>query len=121
MRHDVAAATRPSVAAASPRPTGQLVSMTAIAVAISLPTNQSAIILTSRMFIRTAPVPLARRPTAAGRNPPLAAVTAPPTAMRARLATTTRRSPKRWPSSPPGIAKTAPGRVKRPTSVPTCA
>src|SRR5437899_13052584 len=52
VRHDVAVAKPPRVAAARPRPTGHAVSITAIAVAISRPANQSAVILTRRIFMR---------------------------------------------------------------------
>src|SRR5215470_12911287 len=43
IRHDVTVASNPSVAAASPSPTGHAVSITAMAVAISRPENQSAV------------------------------------------------------------------------------
>ncbi len=45
----------------------------------------------------------------------------PPTIISPRPAKTTRRLPKRWPSRPPGSAKTTPGSMKRPMSSPTCA
>ena len=65
VRHDVRVARPPIVAAASPRPTGQLVSMMAIAVDIPPPTNQSATILASNTFISTAPTPASTRPASA--------------------------------------------------------
>ena len=109
VRHDVAVATLPNVAVASPSPTGHAVSITAIAVAISRPANQSAVILISRMFMSTEPPPLTRRPAAAPAKLSLHAVRSPPTTMSARLATTARRSPTRWPMRPPGSASTTPG------------
>jgi hypothetical protein len=88
-------ASAPSVAVAMPSPTGQLVSMTPIAVDISRAANQSATILASRMFMSTAPTPLSRRPPAATTKPCAPAVTRPPATMSPRLTTTMRRSPKR--------------------------
>ena len=59
--------------------------------------------------MRTAPLPLSTRPTAAPANPSLQAVTSPPTTITARLPTSARRPPRRWPSSPPGSASATPG------------
>ena len=109
IRHEVAVARAPKVAAARPRPTGQAVSTAAIAVAISRPANQSAVILIRRMFMRTAPPPLRSRPAAAPTKPSLHAVRSPPTTMAARPQTTARRSPKRWPINPPGSDSATPG------------
>src|SRR5439155_1665503 len=50
-----------------------------------------------------------REPDLSPWKPRLAAVTRPPATMSARLATTVRRSPRRWPRIPPGRAKNAPG------------
>ena len=69
IRHEEAVATPPSVAAARPRPTGQLESMMAIAVVSSPSANQSATILASRMFMSTAPMPLRSRPVTASAKP----------------------------------------------------
>ena len=47
--------------------------------------------------------------TAAAAKPSAPAVSAPPAIIKASPPTTTRRSPKRWPMTPPGSAKKAPG------------
>ncbi len=83
--------------------------MTPIAVESSLPANQSEMSRARRMFIRTAPMPPTMRPAAAGAKPPAAPVRTPPTTISASPATTMRRSPNRWPITPPGSAKKAPG------------
>ena len=108
-RHDQRAATLPSVTSASPMPTGQLVSMTPIAVEISLLVNQSATIFARRRLSRIPPAPLTVRPTHAPRKLALHAVMSPPVVIRARPATATRRLPKRWPRTPLGSAMSAPG------------
>ena len=57
-------------------PTGQLVTTTAMAVAISRPANQSAAILVIKTLMSTAPVPLSKRPQASAGNQVLAEYTA---------------------------------------------
>ena len=76
-RHPEPAARPPSMAVASPSPTGQEVSMTPSAVVSSLPANQSEINRVSRMFMKTAPIPLTMRPIAAPAKLPALAVSTP--------------------------------------------
>src|SRR5262249_58027506 len=83
IRHDVTVASNPSVAVARPSPTGHAASITAMAVAISRPENQSAVIFTRRMFMSTAPAPLNHRSPAAPANPALHAVRRPPATLTA--------------------------------------
>ena len=116
-----ALAMAPSETSASPMPAGHAVSMIAIAVAISLPANQSATIFANTVFAKMKPAPLSVRPTAATAKLPLDAVISAPTAMSASPAIATGRSPKRRPRSPPGNASTTPGNENNPMSQPTSA
>ena len=58
--------------------------MTPSAVVSSLPANQSEINRVSRMFMKTAPIPLTMRPVAAPAKLPALAVSTPPATMSAR-------------------------------------
>ena len=89
-------------------PSGQLAIRIDIAVTISLPANQSVIILVSRIDIAMPPTPLTRRPATASASRSDAVMT-PPKTISARLTRTICLAPKRWPSTPLGSATTAPG------------
>jgi hypothetical protein len=104
---------------ARPIPTGQLVTKIAIARTISRSANQSVTIFARTVFKKTAPMPLNRRAAArSGTEEPTASRT-PPRTINVRPITAIRMSPKRWPNTPPGNAKTTPGSMKKPMTVPS--
>ena len=105
------AASGPKQRSPSARPSGQLDTRVAIAVVISRPANQSAIILVTSTLNSTEPVPESSRPAAADANDELTPIIAPPATIRARPASTIRFAPKRWPSIPPGSAMKIPGSI----------
>src|SRR5262249_20848579 len=82
----------------------------AVAVTISRPANQSVINFVMTTLMRTAPMPLIRRPLAATGNSS-AAVSAPPMAISSKPTRTMLFAPKRCPRSPPGNAITVPGNM----------
>ena len=90
-------------------PTGQELTKIAIAVAISRPANQSVTIFDMETFRSTPPIPDRIRPTSWAAHDSPSVIRTPPATMRQRPLTTTRRSPKRRPNEPPGIASAIPG------------
>ncbi len=91
-----------------------------MAVASSLPANQSVTIFTSCTLSATAPTPLSNRPAAASQNTPPCTVSSPPSPISASPIITTCRSPISTPSRAPGMAITMPGSMYSPISSPTC-
>ena len=102
-------ASGPNSTSPTAKPNGQLAIEIAIAVTISRPTNQSAIILAPRTLMNTAPMPATSRPAATTANDDASPIRTPPAAIRASPASMICLAPKRWPSMPLGSAITTPG------------
>src|SRR5204862_568334 len=98
----------PSHQSPSPMPTGNEFTKMVIASTRPRPANQSVIILVISTFKSTPPMPAMKRPASSapepGTNPPNSS----PSTTRPGPALTTRLSPKRSPSQPPGPASTTP-------------
>lgn len=90
----------------------------AIAVASSLPMNQSVTILDMSTLSRTPPKPASRRPASWPFQVGASIMTSPPAIMSVRPSSTTDLSPNRRPTSPPGSANTSPGARYRPMRMP---
>jgi hypothetical protein len=103
-----------------PIPIGQELISTDIASSRSRPSNRSVTIFVTSTFRITAPMPLTKRATLAAANDSASARPAPPIAISARPTSTSRLSPKRRPSKPPGSANATPGNRYKPISQPSC-
>src|SRR5947209_6291203 len=90
-------------------PAGQELTKIAMAVAISLPANQSVTIFDINTLSMTPPMPAPTRPAICQCHVGANAMRRPPAIIRIRPKRTTRLSPKRRPISPPGNAKAIPG------------
>ncbi len=90
-------------------PTGQELTNMPMAVAISLPANQSVTILDIRTLRMTPPMPANRRPPICISQLGDSAIMTPPQTISTSPNTTAGLSPKRLPILPPGSASTMPG------------
>ena len=90
-------------------PAGHELTKIAIAVAISLPANQSALILVSCTVSSTPPAPEISRPAICQPHASLNAIARLPAAIKMSATTVVGLSPKVLPIAPPGSASTTPG------------
>jgi hypothetical protein len=90
-------------------PAGQELTKIAIAVAISLPANQSVTILVIRTLSNTPPPPATSRPAICHPHDSDATIASSPASISARAKATVTLSPNFWPIAPPGSASATPG------------